>query len=206
MLQSDVQVSEIPFLARVFRRTESPAYREKNREFRRFSRFLPKSVSKTSAESAVCKLSSCATEQGINSRQQGSNSTLSGRNRELSAKSTRAPMKHLFRVRHFAALSPTITDRLSPGRSAAVAVARRAGRCRGEIVEVGAPWRARSGISPVYARRTVDQARSRVARGFRRRRPRSERPRARRPDGTGAQPAISHAARRTGPTIPDPNR
>ena len=58
-------------------------------------------------------------------------------------------------------------------------------RCRREIVEVGAPWRARSGISPVYAGRIVDQARSRVARGFRRRRPRSERPRARRPDGTG---------------------
>ena len=54
------------------------------------------------------------------------NSALSGRNRELSAKSNRAPMKHLFRGRHFAALSPTNTDRPSPGRSAAVAIARRA--------------------------------------------------------------------------------
>jgi len=64
MLQSDVQVSEIRFLARVFQRTEIPAYREKNREFRRFSRFLPKSVSKTFAKSAVCKLSSLRDRTG----------------------------------------------------------------------------------------------------------------------------------------------
>ena len=110
---------------------------------------------------------------------------ISGRNRELSAKSILSPMKQLIRVRHFAALSPTITDR--PSLDEAQRWRSRGGldRCRGEIVEVGAPWRARSGISPVYAGRIVDQARSRVARGFRRRRPRSERPRARRPDGTG---------------------
>jgi hypothetical protein len=34
---------------------ESPANREKNGEFRRFSRFPPKSISKTSAKSVVCK-------------------------------------------------------------------------------------------------------------------------------------------------------
>ena len=52
------------FWLEFFRRTEIPAYREKNREFRRFSRFLPKSVSKTSAKSAVCKLSSLRDRTG----------------------------------------------------------------------------------------------------------------------------------------------
>ena len=36
----------------------------KNRAFRRFSRFLPKSVSKTSAKSAVCKLNSLRDRTG----------------------------------------------------------------------------------------------------------------------------------------------
>src|SRR5271163_2463336 len=37
---------------------EIPANREKNREFHRFSRFLQTTVPKTSANSAVCKMSS----------------------------------------------------------------------------------------------------------------------------------------------------
>jgi hypothetical protein len=56
------------------------------------------------AENPLIALSSflepALTEQGINSRQKGINSALSGRNRELSAKSIRAPMEPLFRVRH----------------------------------------------------------------------------------------------------------
>jgi hypothetical protein len=64
MLQSDVQVSEIRFLARVFNEPRSLLTGKKNREFRRFSRFLPKSVSKTFAKSAVCKLSSLRDRTG----------------------------------------------------------------------------------------------------------------------------------------------
>src|SRR5277367_3372074 len=58
MLQSRVQVSETRFLAYACRRTEIPANREKSREFRRFSRFLSKSVSKTSVNTAICAMSS----------------------------------------------------------------------------------------------------------------------------------------------------
>src|SRR5271170_1090659 len=55
----------------VSQRAEFPAGREKCREFRRFSRFLRTSVSKTSANSAFCKRIPYADEQGIFSRRQG---------------------------------------------------------------------------------------------------------------------------------------
>jgi len=50
---------------------EFPGRREKCREFRRFSRFFRKFVSKTSANSAVCEIIPYALEQGIYSRVQG---------------------------------------------------------------------------------------------------------------------------------------
>jgi hypothetical protein len=50
---------------------EFPAGREKRREFLRFRRFLRKSVSKTSAHSAICRRIPYAGEQGIISREQG---------------------------------------------------------------------------------------------------------------------------------------
>jgi hypothetical protein len=63
MLQSDVQVSEIRFLLESSDEPRS-LLTGKNREFRRFSRFLPKSVSKTFGKSAVCKLSSLRDRTG----------------------------------------------------------------------------------------------------------------------------------------------
>jgi len=50
---------------------EFPGRREKCREFLRFSRSLRKSVSKTSANSEICRRIPYADEQGIISREQG---------------------------------------------------------------------------------------------------------------------------------------
>jgi hypothetical protein len=137
MLQSDVQVSEIRFLARVFRRTEIPAHREKNREFRRFRRFLPKSVSKTSAKSAVCKLNSLRDRTGNQFTTTGKQFRLirpkQGIERQIDPRSDEA----LVPRPSLCALSPAITDRPSPGRSAAVAIARRAGPLPGSYADIG---------------------------------------------------------------------
>jgi hypothetical protein len=51
--------------------------REKCREFRRFSRFLRKSLSKTSLNSVICEQIPYADEQGINLREQGIDSAFS---------------------------------------------------------------------------------------------------------------------------------
>jgi hypothetical protein len=123
---------------------------------------------------------------------------------KLSAKSIRAPMKHLFRVRNFAALSPPIADRPSPGRSAAVASARRAGPLqggdRGGRRAVASPIRDLTGLRGENRRPGSISSCSWFSAPSPQER-KATRPANRR---NRAQPAIRHVVRRTDPTIPDP--
>jgi hypothetical protein len=138
-------------------RTKFPGRREKSREFLRFSRFLRKSVSKTSAKPASCERIPCADEQGIISREQGIYSAFGAgagnlaRNRFLcSATSNCGNMypclpsdtPHFPRVDRAeptrSATSPRAFATLTPGSG---------GWARGGFPKFGGPWR-RGALAP----------------------------------------------------------
>ena len=199
MLQSDVQVSEIRFLARVFRRTESPAYRGKNREFRRFSS-LPKSVSKTSAK-AVCTLSSLRDRTGKQFTTTGKQFRLigpeQGIERQIDPRSDEALVPRL-----------SLCGAVADDYGSAVPWTKRSGgdRSAGWTVPGGGRRAVASPVRDLTGPRGENHRPSTISSCSWFSAPSPQERKATRPANrrNRAQPAIRHSARRTDPTIPDP--